>query len=511
MSMVEKKRGAPWLAMRENWRFESSDRESLPLVLILLGSAALRLISLDYSHFQGDEISALYPLDVAFPESLIEQLKGPIQLLVTLAVHLLTGEYGEWETRLPFSLASLLGVYIIYLFVRDGFGRRPALWAGGLTGSCGLLVAFGRIAQYQAFVMLAVSLAALFLLRWIQRDKPLFLYLGLSSFALGVLSHYDSLTFLPALFLLLLLGFHTKEQWTWPRIRHLIRAGLLAIFLASLFYVPFIFRPGFASVTGYLRDRVIGGSTRAPFLQTQQLLSLYFPPLYLRTMGALTLIGSSTILRKDKRVIVLVVLAWFAAPFVFYMGLGGDPRSHIYMYILPAMILAALGIEAIISLIKAKLFGLISQAIAWIMILAFGALTYYMLVDHTVEHPWERKTVLGYELPNLTTSYIQGVFGFPYRRGLEQVGEMFRSGTLTGSFDSNERWSTVEFYFEAPRSSPPVTYFDDPGSIPPDYYIYVHRPFSLRRNLPETVKNTYRIIGTIQERGLPAIDIYAAP
>jgi lysylphosphatidylglycerol synthetase-like protein (DUF2156 family) len=171
-------------------------RGILPLALILCGAAALRMIYLGYSQFQGDEIQALYPIGVAFPASLLEQLKGPVQLLLTAAVHVLTGDYGEWETRLPFSLASLLGVYAIYLVTRDAFGRRPALWAAALVGSCGLLVAFGRIVQYQAFVMLAVTSSALFLVRG-SGDRPRD-SISLISFAFGVLAHYDAVTFLPA-------------------------------------------------------------------------------------------------------------------------------------------------------------------------------------------------------------------------------------------------------------------------------------------------------------------------
>jgi 4-amino-4-deoxy-L-arabinose transferase-like glycosyltransferase len=424
---------------------------------------------------------------------------------------LLTGEYGEWQTRLPFSLASLLTVYIIFVFVRDSFGQRPALWAAALTGSCGLLVAFGRIVQYQAIVMLSVSLSAMFLLHWIQRDEVHLLYFGLASYSIGILSHYDSITFLPALLLLLTLGFRSRERWTWPRFRHLILAGLLAFFLAGLFYVPFIFRPGFSSVTNYLQDRVVGGSVRATFAQTEQLLSLYFPPLYLKTIFVITIIGSATIIRDENRPIKLVMLTWAAAPFAFYMFLGGDPRSHVYMYVLPAMILAAIGIEAIVSLAKSRQLTQFAQATAWTVIISFAAITYYMMIDHSIEHPWEKKTVFGYELPNLESGYVQGVFGFPYNRNLQQVGELFRSGELEGTVGSNERYSTVEFYFNAPRSSPPVTYFDDPGSSPPDYYFYVHRPFSLRRTLPATVDEEYQLFGTIEKGGRTTIDIYVAP
>jgi hypothetical protein len=181
------------------------------------------------------------------------------------------------------------------------------------------------------------------------------------------------------------------------------------------------------------------------------------------------------------------------------------------MYVLPGLMLAALGIDALVSRWTEERAGRIAAAAAWSAIVAWSAITYFMLVDHTVEHPWVRKSVLGYELPNLVTGRIEGVFGFPYRRGLEQVGERYRSGRLAGTFDSNERDATVEYYFAARRSSPPLIYYDDPGSTAPDYYFFVHRPFSLRRDLPGAVRDTYRRIGTITEGGRVTIEMYAAP
>jgi hypothetical protein len=285
----------------------------------------------------------------------------------------------------------------------------------------------------------------------------------------------------------------------------------MALLLAGTFYIPFIFRPGFASVTDYLQDRVTGGSVRVTFEKTYELLRLYFPPLYLPAISSLAAIGSTTLFTRRAPLYIFTTLTWFASPFFFYMFLGGDPRSHIYMYVLPALILAALGIDLLISIPKSRWAIRSGIATAWLIIAVFGSATYYLMVDHSIEHPWEVKPILGYEPPNLTRGHIQGVFGFPYNRGLGQVGELFRSGQLEGTVGSNERYSTVEFYFHAPRSSPPVTYFDDPGSSPPDYYFYIHRPFSLRRALPETVKETYTLIGSIEKDGRATVDIYAAP
>jgi hypothetical protein len=288
-------------------------------------------------------------------------------------------------------------------------------------------------------------------------------------------------------------------------------AALFALLLAGIFYVPFVLRPGTESVALYLRDRVVAGLGWATFSQTGLLLGLYLPPFYLPVIVALTTVGATIALRPAAQPFGPVIVAWFAAAFAFYMLLGGEPRSHIYMYVLPGMILAALTVDAILSRAKAVWSARAAHGAAWVLLLVSSAMTWYMLVDHSPEHPWERKAILGYELPNLVTQDVQGVLGFPYRRGLERAGLLFRSGSLDGTFDSNERDATVEYYFGAQRASPPGIYFDESGSSPPDYYVYVLRPFSLRRELPGPIKNTYRLMDTVTLGGRTAIEIYAAP
>jgi hypothetical protein len=483
----------------------------LPVAAVLLVAAVLRHVSLDYSHFQGDEVRALYPVGAGFPSWLLDQKKGPLQFLVTLAVRSLTGGYDEWQARLPFSLASLLSVYVAYLLVREAFGRPAALWAAALTGSCGLLVGLGRIAQYQSFVMLTLCLTTLLLIHWIKKDKPAYLLGGLTCYALALLAHYDALTFLPALLLLLWAGFRRAEQRSRARLAHLLLAGAFAAALVAAFYVPYALHPGTGLVARYLRERVVSGLGWETFTRTGELLGLYLPPLYLPLVALATTIGMVLALGEASRPFGPVVVVWFAAPFVFYMFLGGQPRSHVYMYFLPGLMLAALGLEAVIRRLTPSSLAGPARVAAWVAIAASAFITFYMVVDHTVEHPWEKKTLLGYEFPNLETRDIEGVLGFPYYRGLEHVGEWFQTGTLAGTFDSNERDVTVEYYLRAPRSSPPDIYFDEPGSSAPDYYVFVLRPFSLSRIVPALVRDTYKLIRTVEVGGRTTIEVFAAP
>ncbi len=475
-------------------------RKSLdvPLILILLGSAALRLLFLDYSHFQGDEIKALYPPGAPLPDFLLAQKKGPVQFLVTLLVHALTGKYVEWQARLPFSLATLLSVYIVYRLVREPFGRRPGLFAAALVGSCGLLVAFGRIAQYQAFCILFLLLTAHLLFTMLRLGDPRLLYPGLLCYGLALLTHYDALTFAPALGLALALAARRRAQWARPYFMHLALAGAIALCPVSLFYLPYMLKPLFPLVSDYLFSRVASGQGMGTFRATHELLGLYLPPLYLLVTIPLLAIGALVVLRNRSAPEGLFILTWFVTTFAFYMFLGGDPRSHVYTYFLPGLILVALGIDAAIAAAAGGTAARGLTAAAWAFIILFAAVTYYMVVDHTVEHPWYRKSVFGYELPNLASGRVEGVFGFPYRRGLDQVGAMFRSGRLRGSFNSNERDVMADYYFRARRSASP------------DYYLFVLRPLSLDRDLPAIVARSYRLVGTITENGRPTIEIYEA-
>jgi hypothetical protein len=66
---------------------------------------------------------------------------------------------------------------------------------------------------------------------------------------------------------------------------------------------------------------------------------------------------------------------------------------------------------------------------------------------------------------------------------------------------------TVEYYFKAALVAAGI-YFDEPGSVAPDYYVRV-RPFSLRTTY-RVVKETYRLVDTITQGGRTTIEIYAA-
>lgn len=470
----------------------------IPLTLILLGSAALRFIYLSYSHFQGDEIKALYPSGEPFPDFLFSQGKGPMQYLVTLVVRWAIGGYTEWATRFPFAVASLVAVYILYRLAYDLFGRSVALISAALFGTCGLVAAFGRIVQYQSFCILFVLLTAHLLFIWLRKGNPLLLYPGILSYALALLTHYDALAFAPALVAILVAGWAQQGRQAHADTKHLLLAGLMGAVLVGGFYVPYVLQPNFT--TGYLLGRIVSGrSIQGTFSSVYELLGLYLPPFYIIVTSLSLLYGASLVLHKNRSIPGLIFFWWFGSAFAIYMLLGGDPRSHVYNYFLPGLVLAAIGLDGFIESVGNAGRTNIVRVAVWVLIVGFSVATYSMLVDHTVEHPWHRKTILGYPLPNVEARRIDGVFGFPYQRALHEVGALFQSGQLSGSFDSNERDAMADYYFRARRASPP------------DYYIYVHRPLSLDSHLPVFVAQEYRWVKEILVDGRRVVDIYESP
>ena len=131
-------------------------RHLLSLEFAALAGAGLllRFANLGYSNFQGDEIKALcFPSQFAsfinFLGFLLTQRKGPVAFIVTCTVGLIDPAFSsELLVRLPFAIASVLGLACTFGLVWALFDRRTAFFGTFLLAANGVLVAFGRIVQY---------------------------------------------------------------------------------------------------------------------------------------------------------------------------------------------------------------------------------------------------------------------------------------------------------------------------------------------------------------------------
>ena len=189
-----------------------------PYLLIFLIAILFRLPNLDYAEFQGDEgvimvrAAAMIMGDDA--ELFLHQ-KGPIEILQPLPLWQLSGSINEAWARALFTWASLLPVLAVMVLGWQWFGRAVDVWAGVLFSLVGFSIAFGRIVQYQSFVVLWGAMALYHAVCYARHSWRGDLLLTAVFLAGGLLAHYDAILVAPAIGWVLLKPIFKQKQLVW--------------------------------------------------------------------------------------------------------------------------------------------------------------------------------------------------------------------------------------------------------------------------------------------------------
>lgn len=356
------------------------------LSTIILIAACFRLVYLGYSEFQGDEGIVMMRAARAIlgdETPLFYHQKGPLEILVPMATWTLSGTISEWQARLPFAFAGLVGVVALYLLARRWFNGRSGLMAALLLAINGYFIGFGRVVQYQSLVLATTTLALLALWRWSEGEGRRWLFAGGGLLAFGLLAHYDAGLALPAAAYVVSRRMW-EERWRWRAcLVDICGAGVLAFGILALFYVPFALHPNFAKTLGYLSVARVGtgGPLYNNLLTSLPLATFYNSTYYLITLAGLILVAAFVPFRGAGLLIpiagcLLLILQspiarlvtsgetsgppspiwvgpmvagllaaillsrrssrssraawlWFGAPFLFYYFLVWDPRTHV--------------------------------------------------------------------------------------------------------------------------------------------------------------------------------------
>lgn len=385
---------------------------------ILLG-AALRLPWLGSAEFQGDEAYAvMLSKGVVYgqPDILMVHFKGPVEALLPAGPLSLTGTLTEWMARLPFSVAGialLLGAWVLATRLIPGrTGARVGLVVTLALALDGILIAFGRIVQYQSIVLL-MSVTALYL-AWrfyMGAERPA-RYLLVAAFcaSISVLAHYDGAMVVPALAWLIIAGARRRGWSVLATARALVLPVMLGLVLTLSFYIPFVTHEHFRVTASHLSTRSGQGAGLELFNNLPgyaQLASSYTTTFQLATLGILLLSGLAAWLIQAWRPRILgiglaalliaaglqatlapgllnrspeldyavvgfippllllmispemppgqrALLIWFGLPFLAYGFFVADPRTHFYTMHIPATILAGLAAVQIFDLLSPR-------------------------------------------------------------------------------------------------------------------------------------------------------------
>lgn len=477
---------------------------------VVLGiGALLRLWNLGYANFQGDEVKALFPPDGVddLNAFLFDQRKGPLQFLVTFAIHLIDPQYSsEFVARLPFALAATASIWFFYRFVDLQFGWGVSIVATFLYATNGIVVGLSRIVQYQSLVLLFVCMALYYFSlaaaedRWRSRG----LLIGSVCWALGVLAHYDALLILP--FVLYL-------AWEYHRKHGSLRPAILPVVLFSVavaaFYIPFALSIS-DGTKDYWSNRLTGGDDKIS--SSTYLFGVYNPWLALPLYAALSGLGVAyllyTVARRQARLRDVFLLLWISGVVIFFEVVVNLPGTHIFNYLLPLMILAGLGVTFTLDVVRFRVLRLALSA-ALVGAGAFlVAQSYALFVDHQESYPWEPERLFGRRVPPVQIDrYHTSLFGFPYDGGWRAVQSRLAERRQPGdpSYITNDKGSIAEFYL--------AQYPEGPEQL--GYYIHVRHPQSFTPRVPPgriaSWVSTHRPDFVVRRDGVIVAELYYLP
>lgn len=492
-------------------------RQAALLAALFILAAALRFTNLGLAEFQGDEATPLVrAVLIAQGEDdlLFRQPRGPVEMLLPAATDALAS-VTEASVRLPFMLANLVVVGLLFLLAWRLRGP-PAAWAASLLLTFdGYLLAFARTMKYESMILLGGVLAiyalyTLFAAQRAGRDTSALAWrllpIAAAAAATGILAHYDGLIALaPIAWLLALLWRSGRRSLLAP----LLAALVLGAALLASFYLPFVLHPSFRETFTHYATRLPGGesSTWVGNLQVfAENTVLYHGPalfyvLAFATLGlafsqlwraarwtravavaAAVLLAAALLLpMTDATLYNLLTLAlyvllagvllapglapearllwiWFAAPFGVAVLLVKNPGFH-YPPIVPAWaLLSAWALDGLWRALAGRLPVRVLRPAAALAVACFVALgTFYSVRFFVRADAWSLRPLREFAPPPLwPTESFSGPrlysFGRPHRAGWKTAGALMVDGALRGSYASNsDPWVTEWYLRGAPR------------------------------------------------------------
>jgi hypothetical protein len=202
------------------------------------------------------------------------------------------------------------------------------------------------------------------------------------------------------------------------------------------------------------------------------------------------------------------VILWFIFPWIVLEGVVYDPGTHIYLYLIPATIIIAFGVavfEDVLEKVAGDVYGrLLSRAGLAILFIFLFTLSHFIYIDHTPEYPWERRGYFFWTIEEPDLKYRLWLFGFPYYRYWEEIGEYITSTENNGFYSTNEKKSIASHYvpyeFDINRSG---------------YYIHIYNPQSLRDRFANDKirywRKNYQPVKMFENHGRIVAEIYLMP
>ena len=437
------------------------DRERWQIATILVLATLLRTYGLGLSEFHGDEVMIIgrsialskapyAPLNLGI---ILAHIHPPVEIVLPIPFLLLLG-VTEFTARLPFALAGIVSVYLIYRVSRRLFSREIGILSATLLCFCGFHLMFSRIVMATSIELTLVLLAVLSLIEAADHtcgaEGKRWVILGVS-IGLCLLTQYHTLLLLPAVIYFLREKCDT-EWWGEENVRIAILGMLVTIapFYAVYFSAP-IFFPQIGPTLGanYILQRGLGEVGFHAIYYLKNLIN-YCSVFYL-SLVALGLLLSLKFLDDMRVRFCWIWLLSFFVPFLFFI------RAPVVVYVMdgipPTLILASIGLLRLrpgdSTLLKRRGWSrtMLPSLLCSVIFLSSFHVYNYTIRPEDEAHP----------IP--FTLRIQGSHYRPYKSGWKAAGWFIRENTRGSDLYVSDGEGFVTRYYTNRRYLCEITHF----------------------------------------------------
>jgi len=283
--------------------------------------------------------------------------------LVFAILHIFFRLFGSsvFVARLPFALAGLAVVFLIYLMFKWSVGQKPALLAAFLASFTSYGVLAARSGYLEGMEVLFIVLSLLFFVGYSYRRKSYFLVLCLAALGLAFISKYTAIFLIPAYGIYWLIWdrkvFRQKEFWLGV-IMAVVILSPVAIYNLKVFQTRGHLDAVWSSTFGIETEDFIGLSGRKVgtnywgnwlefFRTSSELYSYPFFALWL--LSLVFLLYRATINKWSK--LEKILLISFGFGFLMFTFIGVAPR---FLSILVPLVVSITALAVYIVLMKIR-------------------------------------------------------------------------------------------------------------------------------------------------------------
>jgi hypothetical protein len=448
------------------------------LATLIIATLTLRFISLGYSDYISDEPGTFFyrggkkDPHMSKTEFILTQRKGPLQLFIGFIPYKIVGDYdNELAQRIPFALYGAASIIIFYYLVEKLTDNKLIAFVSAfLLSTNGLIVAYGRIAQYQN-LNLFFSFASLYYFSTLIKEKENYLrasLIGTSLFSLSLLAHWDAIYILAPIMYFLFRYLINKKVANREKAKLIVANIFLGGLLLLPYLVPYLQTLKTLDANTRYAQSIFGSGAPFSTRTDEAQFNLYNPFLTYYLYAILGVFGIWVSRKKPLPTI------WFLTTLLVFRYLIQYSGLHFYNVFLPLVVLVAYSFDWFMKL-KKPIKILTTLFLAGV--LGFLYLQSYILfVDHTKEYPWETEKILFWEVAEKTHKEdLRHLTGFPHKRFWPEINDFIneqnRINNESFGYTTNEDKQQVKYYMDA-----------DVRSSDGFYAVGIKRPYSFAKD-----------------------------